>query len=79
MKRIIIAALAGTFMIGCTTGERITGLQQGMAPAQVTDVMGAPTGQQRAGNVLRYDYANALISGWSWDRADFYAVSSMTS
>jgi hypothetical protein len=24
--------------------------------------------------VIPYEYANALISGWSWDRADFYAV-----
>lgn len=74
MKRIIVAALASTVMIGCTTGERIASLREGMTPAQVKDVMGAPTGQQRAGHMLRYDYTNALISGWAWDRADFYAV-----
>jgi hypothetical protein len=73
-RAIIIGALAGMAVLGCTTGERISGLQEGMTPAQVTDIMGAPTGQQRAGYVLRYEYTNALISGWSWDRADFYAV-----
>ena len=73
-RPIIIAALAGMAVLGCTAGERISGLQEGMTPAQVRAVMGAPTGQQRAGDVLRYEYTNALISGWSWDRADFYAV-----
>jgi len=73
-RTTIIAALAGMVVIGCTTGDRITGLREGMTPTQVTEVMGAPTGQQRSGNLLRYDYTNALISGWSWDRADYYAV-----
>jgi hypothetical protein len=48
-RTIIIAVLAATVVIGCTTGERITGLREGMTPAQVTDVMGAPTGQHGPG------------------------------
>ncbi|MGH9173484.1 MAG: hypothetical protein ACRD1H_03955, partial [Vicinamibacterales bacterium] len=29
---------------------------------------------ERAGDLVGYQYTNRLISGWSWDRADYYAI-----
>jgi hypothetical protein len=45
-----------------------------MSPAEVEAVLGRPDGFERAGDFVGYQYADRLISGWSWDRADYYAI-----
>lgn len=45
-----------------------------MTRAEVESVLGRPDGFQRSGSMVGYQYTNRLISGWSWDRADYYAV-----
>ncbi len=70
----ILAASIALLLAGCATGERMGSLVEGMSPAEVTSVLGEPTGQQRAGNVVRYEYADRMVSGWSYNRADFYAI-----
>ena len=71
MKRTILAA--AILLVGCATGDSMGSLQEGMSPAEVTAILGAPTGQQRAGGVLRYEYSNRFIP-WTSDRADYYAT-----
>ena len=58
----------------CATGERIVRLDPGMTKGQGVEVMGRPDGfkAQNGYEVLRY--TNRLISGWSWDRADYNIV-----
>lgn len=58
----------------CTTGEQISGLQEGMTRQQVESKLGRPDGFQRDGQLVRYQYTDRMISGWGWDRADYYAV-----
>ena len=36
--------------------------------------MGRPDGYNRAGNYEAMTYANRLMSGWSWDRADYSVI-----
>jgi hypothetical protein len=72
MKLIVMTlALA---LGACTTGEQMGKLREGMSPAEVSGVLGSPNGQTRSGDYLQYQYTNRLVSGWGWDRADFYAL-----
>jgi hypothetical protein len=61
-------------LAGCATGEKVTSLHEGMTPDEVIAVLGRPTGFQRAGDMSGFQYTNRLISGWNWDRADYYAL-----
>ena len=62
------------FLTACTMGEQISDLQEGMSRQQVEGKLGKPDGFQRDGQLVRYQYTDRMISGWGWDRADYYAV-----
>jgi hypothetical protein len=67
--------LAVVFIVaGCVTGEKITNLRVGMSRTQVVETLGNPTGVQSSGEYEALRYPNQLMSGWSWDRADYYVV-----
>ena len=72
MKGLVIAALL--LIAACTTGEKVADLREGMTPDQVREVIGDPDGFQRVGDFVGFQYVNRLISGWSYDRADYYAI-----
>jgi hypothetical protein len=74
MNRKLIFIAVVVLISACATGERIVRLEPGMSKDQVVDVMGRPDGfkAQDGYEVLRY--TNRLISGWSWDRADYNVV-----
>lgn len=62
-------------LAGCTTGQTVRSrVHEGMSKQQVIAVMGQPDGVQKSGHYEALDYANRLISGWSWDRADYYII-----
>ena len=68
---IIFVIVLSLFMSGCVTGEKATRVNPGMSQEQVVEVMGKPDGFQQMGEYTIYKYTNRLISGWSWDRADY--------
>jgi len=74
MTRKMIYIAIVVLISACATGERIVRLDPGMTKGQVVEVMGRPDGfkAQDGYEVLRY--TNRLISGWSWDRADYNIV-----
>jgi hypothetical protein len=49
-------------------------LQPEMTKEQVIRTLGKPDGYQKLGDYEVLKYANKLMSGWSWDRADYYAI-----
>lgn len=61
--------------VSCTTGERITNLREGLTKAEVIEMLGRPDGFQRSGDYEQLQYTNRIISGWSWDRADYLSNS----
>jgi hypothetical protein len=67
-KLILIISL---FIAGCATGELAQSVHPGMPTEQVTQIMGRPDGFKQNGDFTIYKYTNRLISGWSWDRADY--------
>lgn len=55
-------------------GHKMTHLEEGMTKEEVIDELGRPDGFQRAGEHEAIEYSNRLMSGWSWDRADYYVI-----
>ncbi len=69
-----LAVLLAILLAACTTGERMGSVSYGMTREQVIAVLGPPSGGQRSGNTEAITYVNRLISGWSWDRADYHVI-----
>jgi hypothetical protein len=61
------------FLCICTTGEQIRTVNVGDSQEAVVSKLGRPDGQQMRGDTIISFYVNRLMSGWSWDRADYYA------
>jgi SmpA / OmlA family. len=58
----------------CVTGEKMSSLSPGMTKDQVISLLGHPDGYQAEGDSEVLRYTNKLVSGFSWDRADYYAI-----
>ena len=72
-SHFILCILLITFT-GCATGEKITRLSPGISQADVTKTLGKPDGFRTEGDYTILKYTNRLISGWSWDRADYFVI-----
>ena len=59
---------------GCATGEKVTLLSPGQTQADVIGTLGRPDGFRTEGDYTIMKYTNRLISGWSWDRADYFVI-----
>jgi len=59
---------------GCATGEKVTRLSPGMPQTDVVGTLGRPDGFRTEGDYTILKYTNRLISGWSWDRADYFVI-----
>lgn len=70
----IILCLFLIAVTGCATGERVAGLSPGMSQADVIGTLGRPDGFKAEGRYKILKYTNRLISGWSWDRADYFVI-----
>lgn len=65
----------GLLVSGCVTGEKVrAGIRAGMPKQEVIKVLGNPDGLRKAGEFEALLYANRLISGWSYDRADYTVI-----
>ena len=60
--------------VGCATGEKMTRLSPGMSQADVFGTLGRPDGFRTEGDFTVLKYTNRLISGWSYDRADYFVI-----
>ena len=66
-----LCLVAVMFVAACTMSERLPNISEGMSRGEVETVMGSPDGFKRAGEFTAVEYKNRLISGWSYDRADY--------
>ncbi|MDZ4371576.1 MAG: hypothetical protein U1C74_09180 [Phenylobacterium sp.] len=60
--------------VAAITGNAFKKLEEGMSKDRVIAILGKPDGFTRNGNVEVLTYRNRMMSGWSWDRADYYVV-----
>ena len=72
--RVLVAICSALALTACAMGGRMQQLNQGMTEEQVVAVLGAPDGRQTEGEYKALQWANRLMSGWSWDRADYWVV-----
>ncbi|VXC89801.1 conserved hypothetical protein [Burkholderia sp. 8Y] len=49
-------------------------VNEGMSKGEVISILGKPDGFQRSGEYEALRYTDRLISGWSWNRADYTVV-----
>ena len=70
----IVVVMATLLLAGCFTGQQVSQIDVGMSREQVIGIMGRPDGDRGAGNIEAMTYSNRLMSGWSWDRADYHVV-----
>jgi len=73
MRNALFAAGA-LWLAGCTAGEQISKIDTGMGRQQVISIMGRPDGVRSLGNSEALTYSNRLMSGFSWDRADYHVL-----
>jgi hypothetical protein len=71
MLRLVSTLALSAALLACVTGERMADHPRGMSKDEVIAVLGNPDGFQRSGDYEALRYTNRLISGWSWDRADY--------
>lgn len=68
-QALLATILAG--LAGCATGEKMARLQPGMSKAAAEKAMGRPDRFKTEGADEVYVYSNRMMSGWSWDKADY--------
>ena len=74
MKLLVSLAIA-TMLSSCVTGDKVRqSIHEGMTKEEVISALGNPDGFKRAGDYESLSYTNRLISGWSWDRADYTVI-----
>jgi hypothetical protein len=66
--------MSAILLVACTTGENMRQLHGGETKAEVEAILGRPDGYRRVGNTEALTYAQRLMSGWSWDKADYQVI-----
>jgi hypothetical protein len=74
LRILSINAAVTLLLVGCTTGEKFSQLHPGMTKPQVISLLGNPKGYEQNGEYETLQYPGGLISGWSYDTADFYVT-----
>ena len=74
MLRLACFFALSVALLGCTTGERIQSIREGMSKEEVISILGNPDGFQRSGDYEALRYTDRLVSGWSWNRADYNVI-----
>lgn len=72
--KLFIAMFCAVFLVACTTGELMSSLRPGMTKEEVTRVLGNPDGFQSRGEYESLKYSHRLVTGWAWDRADYFVI-----
>lgn len=73
--KIFFAILLTICISGCATGEKWSEIDEGMSKEQVKLILGKQDQIEKRDNgwSIHY-YKNRLISGFSWDKTDYYVV-----
>lgn len=67
---IIVLTLAG-----CATGSNFSSVEEGMSRDEVRHALGKQDEiEKRPNGWIVYYYKNRLISGFSWDKTDYYVI-----
>lgn len=73
LKTFALVSLSLVFLTGAF-GGKIKRLEPGMSREQVMQILGKPDGLRSHENVEALTYADRLMSGFKWSRADYVIV-----
>ena len=73
MKKLAVVVIALAFLTGAF-GGKFKKLEPGMDRAQVIRLLGQPDGVKASGKAEALTYADRLMSGFKWSRADYVVV-----
>lgn len=60
-------------LVSCATGEKFSSIREGMTKSEVSRILGNHDQLERKeGGWSTYVYRDRLLSGWSWDKTDYY-------
>ena len=74
VNTIFVIVMLCSICFSCAHGSKMKKLYPGMTKQEVINTLGRPDGYKISGEYEALKYANKLMSGWSWDRADYYAI-----
>ena len=74
MKKLFVLILLLALLIGCATGVLMSRVRPGMSKDEVTNILGNPDGFQAKGEYEAIKYSHRLVTGWAWDRADYFVI-----
>lgn len=60
--------------VAAIMGGAFKKLEEGMPKEEVLRLLGKPDGFKRDGSAETLTYANRMMSGWAWDRTDYWVV-----
>ena len=63
--------IAAFVLSACAMSVNLPQIREGMARSEVEAKMGSPDSFRRSGEYTGIEYKDRLISGWSWNRADY--------
>ncbi len=67
MKLFFLIGLVLFTLSSCATGEKFVKIREGMSKSEVVEILGQPDVASRDS----YAYLNRMVSGWSWDKANY--------
>jgi len=73
-KTLPLILLVLLMTTGCTTGEKMSRLREGMAKEKVISILGRPDGFETRGEYETLSYYHRLVTGWAWDRGDYHVI-----
>lgn len=73
MKKLALLVISLVFLTGAF-GGKFKKLEPGMERAQVIRLLGRPDGVRTHEDMEALTYADRLISGFKWNRADYVVV-----
>ena len=66
--------MIGSLLFACAHGSKMQKLRPNMTKQEVIKILGQPDGFKITGDYESLKYANKLMSGWAYDRADYFAI-----
>ena len=79
MRTLSVLLLVGMFVslsapAQAFFGNKFKKIDVDMAEQQVAKILGKPDGKQRNGSNVVWKYFHRMVTGWRWDRADYFVV-----
>lgn len=75
MRHYFIVVVFLALLSGCATGELWSQVDEGMTKEQVKNIIGKQDKiEKRENGWSIHWYLNRLISGFSWDKTDYYVI-----